>query len=105
MNKSLNKSIGPIEPKADYIINDLQMYPHVPDPRTKHDTRYNPDTYISVQTRVNNDANFEKMYISKIIADGWVALKNTQDILLFPKGRSFKYRLNGDSLSGFGGYF
>jgi hypothetical protein len=87
-------------PKADYIRNDLQMYPHIPDKHTKHDTRYNPDTYISIQTKVNNDSKFEKNYISKIVADGWVALKNVNDILLFPKGRSFKYRLNGNSLSG-----
>lgn len=101
MNKSLNKSINKsIVPKADYIRNDLQMYPHVQDPKTVHDTRYDPDTYVSVQTRVNNDPKFEKMYISKISADGWVALKNAKDILIFPKGRSFKYRLNGDSMSG-----
>jgi len=71
-------------PKADYIRNDLQMYPHIPDKHTKHDTRYNPDTYISIQTKVNNDSKFEKNYISKIVADGWVALKNVNDILLFP---------------------
>lgn len=87
-------------PKADYIRNDLQMYPHIPDKNTKHDTRYDPDKYISIQTKVNNDSKFENNYISKIVADGWVALKNVNDIFLFPKGRSFKYRLNGNSLSG-----
>ena len=97
MNKSLNKSIVP---KADYIRNDLQMYPHIPDPKTVHDTRYDPNTYISIQTKVNNDSKFEKMYISKLISDGWVALKKPEDLLIFPKGRSFKYRLNGESLSG-----
>ena len=97
MNKSLNKSIVP---KASYIRNDLQMYPHIPDPKTVHDTRYDPNTYISIQTKVNNDSKFEKMYISKLISDGWVALKKAEDLLIFPKGRSFKYRLNGESLSG-----
>ena len=42
-------------PKADYIRNDLQLYPHIQDPKTTHETRYDPDTYVSVQTRVNND--------------------------------------------------
>lgn len=87
-------------PKADYIRNDLQLYPHVQDIKTKHDTRYDPQNYISVQTKVNNNPNYEKMYMSKIISDGWVSLKRVEDILIFPKGRSFKYRLNGDSMSG-----
>ena len=91
----------PIEPKANYIRNDLQMYPHAPDPKTKHDTRYNPNTYISIQTRVNSDPQFEQAYIAKIASDGWVALKNASDIHMFPKGRVFKYRLNGESLAGF----
>jgi hypothetical protein len=89
-----------IKPKADYIIPELQMYPHIPDPKTKHDTRYNPETYISIQTRVNNSQDFEKAYIAKIASDGWVALKDTKDIHMFPKGRPFKYRLNGESLVG-----
>lgn len=89
-----------LRPKADYIRNDLQLYPRIPDVRTKHDTRYDPNTYISIQSKVNNNESFENMYISKIVSDGWVALKNTKDILLFPRGRSFKYRLNGESLSG-----
>lgn len=85
---------------ANNINNSLQAYPRVPDSKVKHDTRYNPNTYISIQTRVNNDENFEQRYISKIASDGWVALSETRDLLLFPAGRSFKYRLNGDSLSG-----
>ena len=89
-----------IIPKADSINPELQKYPHVTDPKTKHDSRYDPDTYISVQTRVNHDSKFEKMYISKIVSEGWVALKRPEDILIFPKGRSFKYRLNGESMSG-----
>jgi hypothetical protein len=89
-----------IKPQANNIKPELQSYPRIPDSKTKHDDRYNPDTYISVQTRVNYDPEFEKKYIAKIVADGWVALKNVNDILIFPKGRPFKYRLNGESLSG-----
>tara|TARA_E500000178_G_C17034765_1_gene762725 strand:+ start:119 stop:757 length:639 start_codon:yes stop_codon:yes gene_type:complete len=94
----MNKSN--IEPKSNHIIDKLQMYPHVVDKKTKHDTRYDPNTYISIQTMVNNDPLFEKNYISKIVSDGWVALQKVDDILIFPKGRSFKYRLNSNSLSG-----
>ena len=88
-------------PKADYIREDLQSYPHTLDPKTQHDSRYDPNTYVSIQTKVNNNKYYEKMYIRKIVDDGWVALKNVRDILLFPKGRSFKYRLNGNSLSNY----
>lgn len=89
-----------LEPKADYIREDLQLYPHKVDPKTNHDTRYDPNNYISVQTKVNNDSEYEQMYISKLVSQGWVALKKVEDILIFPAGRSFKYRLNGSSLSG-----
>ena len=95
MSKSSN-----IQPKANYILDELQMYKHEIDPKTKHDTRYSPDTYISIQTMVNNDSDFEKKYIAKIVSEGWVSLKKVEDILIFPKGRPFKYRLNGKSLSG-----
>lgn len=89
-----------IVPMADNIKPELQMYPHSTDPKTTHDTRYNPDTYISIQTKVNNDEEYEKQYIAKLVSEGWVALKHPKDIQIYPKGRSFKYRLNGDSLSG-----
>jgi len=89
-----------IVPMADHIRNELQLYPHIPDPKTNHDIRYDSDTYISIQTKVNNDMSYEKKYIAKLVADGWVSLKNTEDIKVFPKGRPFKYRLNGNSLSG-----
>lgn len=82
------------------IREDLQLYPRIPDPKTKHDPRYNKETYISIQTRVNNDSDFENIYINKMIQDGWVSLKNNKDILLYTKGKQFKYRLNGNSLAG-----
>ena len=81
------------------IRSDLQLYPRIPDKKTIHDPRYNPDTYISIQTRVNNSSQFEDKYINKMIQDGWVSLKNIIDIFLYPKGKQFKYRLNGNSLS------
>ena len=65
-----------ISPRADYIRPELQLYPHILDPKTTNDERYNRDVYISVQTKVNNDTEFEKKYIAKLVADGWVALKN-----------------------------
>lgn len=80
------------------IRSDLQLYPRIPDPSTKHDSRFDSN-YLSVQYRVNNDPEFEEKYIEKLVADGWVALKNVRDLLLYPKGRYFKYRLNGKSLS------
>jgi len=82
------------------IRHDLQLYPRIPDSKTIHDSRYDPNTYKSIQSRVNNDAEFESKYIEKLVRDGWVALKTVPDIFLYPKGKTFKYRLNGDSLSG-----
>jgi len=80
------------------IRSDLQLYPHIPDPNTAHDSRFD-SSYLSIQYRVNNDAEFEEKYIQKLVGDGWVALKNVKDLLLYPKGRYFKYRLNGKGLS------
>lgn len=89
-----------MQPQADNIKTNLQLYPHVQDPKTSNDARYDRNKYISIQTRVNNDPEFEKKYIRKIAMDGWVALKNPSILLYYPKGTSFKYRLNGDSMSG-----
>ena len=55
-----------IKPRAENIIEELQMYSHAVDPKTKHDTRYDPSTYISIQTKVNYDPLFEKKYISEL---------------------------------------
>ena len=89
-----------MKPAANNIKPHLQAYPRVPDSKTRHDTRYDPNKYISIQTRVNVDPEFEKKYIAKIASDGWVALSKPKDLLYFPKGRLFKYRLNGESMSG-----
>ena len=85
---------------SNKIKPELQLYPRKIDPKTVNDERYDENSYVSIQSKVNNDPNFEKKYINKIIEDGWVALRNITDIFLYPKGRSFKYRLNGESLSG-----
>ena len=81
------------------IREDLQKYPHIPDKYTKHDERYDPNNYISIQTMVNYDPTFEEKYFDKLAKNGWVSLRNVSDIFLYPKGRLFKYRLNGNSLS------
>ena len=43
------------------ICSDLQLYPRIPDKKTIHDPRYNPDTYISIQTHV--DVYVEVVYL------------------------------------------
>lgn len=85
---------------SDNIRLDLQLYERVANTKVINDERYNPHTYVSIQSRVNNDSNFEDQYFKKIVADGWVRLKNISDIFIYPKGRLFKYRLNGNSMSG-----
>ena len=82
------------------IRSDLQLYKRVPDIKTVHDSRYDPNTYISIQSKVNNDDQFEAYYFNKLISDGWVSLRQILDIFLYPKGKQFKYRLNGNGLSG-----
>ena len=77
----------------------LQLYERIPDKYIKHKDGFNPDNYISIQDRVNNDPEFEKEYFEKLISEGWVKLVNINDILIFPKGKTFKYRLNGEGLS------
>lgn len=77
----------------------LQLYERIPDKYTKHKLGFNPDTYTSIQDMVNNDPEFEKEYFQQLIDKGWVKLKNTSDILYYPPGNTFKYRLNGNSIS------
>lgn len=105
MPKNKYKPIKPInyqiqQPMADYIREDLQMYPHAQDPKVKNDNRYDKNSYISVQTKVNSDPVFETKYINSLAQSGWVAIANLKDIKKLNKGRMFKYRLNGDSMSG-----
>ena len=89
-----------MNPREDLIKEDLQEKPRIPDVHTKHNINYDPKTYISIQERVNSDLDYEKMYIDKLINDGWAKLQNNESILEPElKGQHFKYRLNGKSLS------
>ena len=81
------------------IKPQLQMYPHKLDVKTVHDTRYDPLTYISVQTKVNLDEKYEKLYFENLMIQGWVKIPKIETIFGLPKGTQFKYRLNQDSLS------
>lgn len=77
----------------------LQLYERIPDQYIKHSKDFNPDNYKSIQDKVNNDPDFEKAYFQDLIAKGWVKLSKNSDILYYPPGETFKYRLNGNSLS------
>ena len=85
----------------DKANEDLQQYARTPDFNTKHRPDFNPRRYISIQEKVNSDPEFEKAYIDKLISEGWYSLKDKNDLLKDEvKGRHFKYRLNGKSISG-----
>ena len=56
--------------------------------------------YVSIQDRVNADPAFEAEYMDHLDDSGWYRLENNSDIFKEElKGRHFKYRLNGKSLS------
>lgn len=83
------------------IRPELQEYPHVPKGDVKNLSDYSQKDYVSIQFRVNNDPNFEQMYFDKLINDGWVKLAKINDLLNQKmRGKYFKYKLNGHSLSG-----
>lgn len=83
--------------KADLT---LQSYTRVPDYSVRHRPDFNPRRYISIQDRVNSDRNFEINYINKLISEGWFIIEDNNMILdERMKGRHFKYRLNGKSIS------
>jgi hypothetical protein len=78
----------------------LQLYERIPDENTTHSVNFDPSNYKSIQDKVNNDPQFEKEYFDKLVDEGWVKLKNVEDLLYYTPGKTFKYRLNGTSLSG-----
>jgi hypothetical protein len=78
---------------------NLQLYERIPDQNTTHKTDFNPYTYYSIQDRVNNDTHFQQIYFQQLTQQGWVKLLNNQDILRYPPGSTFKYKLNGNGLS------
>ena len=82
------------------IKPELQMYARKPVGIVRHQPNFNPNKYISIQSRVNSDPDFEKEYISKLINEGWYQMADKKNILSDEmKGRYFKYRLNGNGLS------
>ena len=84
----------------DKIKPELQMYERKSDIFTVHKDGYNKYKYVSIQDRVNNDPEFANNYFIELIESGWVKLANNGDIRKDNmKGRHFKYRLNGRSLS------
>jgi len=82
------------------INPDLQMYARRPVGNVRHRRDFNPNRYISIQSQVNSDPDFEKEYISKLINEGWYQMADKNNILSDQmRGRYFKYRLNGNGMS------
>ena len=80
---------------------NLQKYERKEDINTVHRPDFVKNRYISIQDRVNSDPEFEDKYLDKLISEGWYKLLDNSSILSEEmKGRHFKYRLNGKSLSG-----
>jgi len=77
----------------------LQLYERIPDKNIKHKQDFTPGDYSSIQDRVNRDPTFEQEYFKDLISKGWVKLVNASDILYYPPGETFKYRLNGTGIS------
>lgn len=77
----------------------LQHYERIPDKYIKHKKGFTQGSYLSIQDRVNSDPEFEQEYFQELIKKGWVKLTNNSDILYYPPGETFKYRLNGNSIS------
>jgi len=83
------------------IKPELQEYKHLPSGNVKNNKEYVAKTYVSIQSRVNSDPDFEIFYFDKLINEGWVKLGRIEDIMNPSlRGKYFKYRLNGHSLSG-----
>jgi|TARA_B110000902_G_scaffold166327_1_gene189858 hypothetical protein len=82
------------------INPDLQMYARKPIGIVRHQPNFNPNKYISIQSRVNSDPEYEKEYISKLINEGWYQMADKKNILSDEmRGKYFKYRLNGNGMS------
>lgn len=82
------------------INPELQMYARKPVGNVRHRRDFIPNKYISIQSRVNSDPDFEKEYISKLINEGWYQMADKNNILSNEmRGKYFKYRLNGNGMS------
>ena len=84
----------------DKIKPELQMYERKCDSLVTHKEGFNRNKYVSIQDKVNNDPEFAHSYINKLIEEGWSKIVNNSDLIKpTMRGRHFKYRLNGNSLS------
>lgn len=82
------------------INPELQMYTRNPVGLVKNRPNFNPKKYISIQSRVNSDPEYEKEYFQILIREGWYQMADIKDLLSEEmKGRYFKYRLNGNGMS------
>jgi len=82
------------------INENLQKYDRISDINVKHSNVFLRGNYVSIQDRVNSSMEYEKEYMNKLLTEGWFKLENNEDIFqdIF-KGKHFKYRLNGNSIS------
>lgn len=54
---------------------------------------YNPNTYVSIQDRVNNNPEFRKQYFAKLAQEGWEELEDPTDIMKLCSNTQIKYIL------------
>ena len=59
----------------------------------KNTKGYNPNTYISIQDKVNLDPSFRAEYFQKLSEEGWSELEDINDIMKVKSNTQFKYRL------------
>jgi|LauGreDrversion4_2_1035121.scaffolds.fasta_scaffold373042_3 hypothetical protein len=52
---------------------------------------YNPNTYVSIQERVNTNPDYREKYFSKMGREGWYKLEDKTDILKLPSNTQIKY--------------
>jgi hypothetical protein len=78
----------------------LQLYERTSGTNITHSEEYMTEIrYRSIQEKVNTDPAYETEYMRTLSSKGWRELNSNTDILRYPPGESFKYRLNGDGLS------
>jgi len=78
----------------------LQLYERTSSSPISHSDEYKKSiNYKSIQDKVNTDQEYEEEYMKHLSVTGWRELNSNTDILRYPAGESFKYRLNGEGLS------
>lgn len=65
---------------------------------------YNPNTYVSIQDRVNSDPTFRSKYFKELGETGWDELEDPTDILKLPSNTQIKYILNSNKRKGPGDF-